>query len=339
MGYGKTSPEAIKNDEQRLSGGKWFKVPQGGCMVYLCPPWHEQGTRPYHEIKVHYNISDGPVLCLKTLNQPCPACEANADLYNRKDDKAAQDLSRDIYAKTMFFYNVLAPVQPQADQAQGINWLMPGKPLNEMEIKPYFVGIKLHKQFGQFYNFHGDIYDPENCNPIQLIKDQSGKDPKFASTFANVYPNKCRLHNDLLKLLDKMPDLSKEIPETSYDEIKRLVDLKLANWRAATGGSMMPNTTVSVPVDPVPNTVVIAPNPAQPDVQPIQPPGVVAPSSTVAETPPPAAVITMQQPEATGVPTELTPPPVSPPQVQAQAQEAVNPIDQLNAFEAQLRNQ
>jgi hypothetical protein len=155
------------------------------------------------------------------------------DLFNNKEDPAAQKISSEIYAKRYYIYQVIPGVGMR--NANGVSYgvFNPSNSIKEPKIEPYLVGIKLHKQLCSFYaSYSVNIFDPMNGHIVQLVKVATGSDPKYAATMANVCPTAMRLEDSLMKLLDGLHDLSKEVTPMSTEQVQTLIDAKLATFRA-----------------------------------------------------------------------------------------------------------
>lgn len=240
MAYGKTNLEAINDDLKKSSGdSRFFTVGEKGSKVFFCPPSNEKLRFPYQEILIHYNVAQEKILCLKQFGQPCPVCEANSELFNMKNDMVAQQLSKDIYAKKNYLYSVIPDIDVKmTSPSQGVIYYA-GK--EEPKVKLYLIGKKLHKLIGDFLGMNGDIFDPLSGNMILLSKMlNSGKDPKFAQTFASPHPAKCQLDPVLMNLMNNLPDLTKVYEPMPYANVKNYIDLKLAQFRASKTGGQVP---------------------------------------------------------------------------------------------------
>lgn len=240
MGYGKTDVNAVQENVKKLNGdGYWYSVPEKGDKVFLCPPWNEAQRIPYREVLIHYNVAMEKIACLKQYGQVCPICEANAELYAMKGDEGAQQLSKDLYAKKNYLYNVIGGLEMQPMGNVGVLHFMPKEQGAVAQIKPWCMGIKLHKMITNFFSINGDIFDPMAGNLIMLTKMNTSNDPKFASTFASAYGAKSRLDDNLLQLLNtNLIDLSLELKPEPYEKLKGMIDAKLASFRAAKAGKV-----------------------------------------------------------------------------------------------------
>ena len=255
MPYGKTSAEAIQKAADKLTGGKFYKVPQNGDYVFFCPPWAADQVSPFHEVKLHYGFGFEPIVC---AGQGCGVCAANTELFNMKEDKEAQALSAEIYAKAYYIYNLISKVTFLEHAGQC--WIMPQANV-QMKVEQFSASKALHGWILNCRAFNGDIFDPEAGNLVQLAKDKNSTDPKYARIVGTCHPKKARLHPTLMTLLDNLPDLTTIYEQKSLEEIQSIVNAKLATFRAA---KAQPRTVSTVPqFQPVPSV----PNAATPIAQ------------------------------------------------------------------------
>ncbi len=231
--YEKTDMAAIQADiakREKQGSSDSYKVPEKGDFVFLCPRAHGQPL-PYKEVLIHYNVDpNDKVFCLKNFGQACPICDANRDLYNMKSNPQAQVLSKDIYAKKSYYYNVIPSV--------GVDGVPPnciinykGAPDQGPAVKLWLMGVKLHGLISNFFAVNGDIFDPNAGNVLQLLKMNQSSDPKFAQTFANPIPHKARLNDQLMQLLNNMHNLGAQIKQEDPQRLKALIDAKMSLFR------------------------------------------------------------------------------------------------------------
>ena len=229
MGYGKTDQNAFAVNK------KFWKVPEGGAMVYFCPPWAEAERKPFREWTIHYGVTDHPIACFKQFGHAtCPICDANTELYSQKNNAAAQQLSKEIYGKKSYTYNLIADVKVVNSTTPGLGILtaeskvVDGQVV-EPEVKMYGVSPTLHKMIGSFFAFHGDIFNPEAGNAIMLAK--VGNKNEIARIQPTPHPMKVRLDEKLMKLLDTMHNLNNCYEAENIDGVRELLNVKLASVR------------------------------------------------------------------------------------------------------------
>jgi hypothetical protein len=236
MGYGKTDQNAFAVNK------KFFKVPEAGTTVFFCPPWNEKETKPFREWTVHYNVAEYPIACLKPFGQPCPMCAANDELYKQKENKAAQDLSKLIYAKKSYLYNLIPDVK-FAPKAPGslptdlevlvAETKVVDSVMVEPEVKMFAVSATLHKLIGTFFAFNGDIFDPTCGNAVMLQKVKTtGNKDEIARIQPTAWPKKAKLDPKALALLDKMHDLNAAYELPDLKVVQDLLNVKMASIRS-----------------------------------------------------------------------------------------------------------
>ncbi len=299
--YGQVSINEASNYVKNLDGSRLYKVPSTpeGEMVFFCPHWSSPATMlNFFKTVVHWQVDPNqtPLFCPREFNQPCPICEVNADLRSRKDDKMAQDLSKEIYAKANYFYNLIPNVRVQ-NGPNGSTIVFNGDP-STAKVTPFSCGINLHKLIEGFRGFYNNVYDPSNGNAVRLVKiAPPGQDTKFGKVSPTVHPTKSRLDDSLMQLMVSLPDLSKEASVKSYEELKSLIDIKLATFRQSRG-----SVSVMVPqLNPIPNTQTLSSQ--------------LPPNSQITQQPNPAVFIAPVQPQQ-----QVTA------QVQQQPTQAINPV-------------
>lgn len=332
MGYGQVTQEAVKQDSEKGQSSKWFK-PQDNkpTLMFVCPPWTENYNLPYLEVKVHYGLRQWAVPCAKMWGKHCPICAENDILYARKDDPAAQELSKDIYAKSQFIFNFLPDLKPM--QTPTGNLLTYGGDSKEgATVKPYMASPTLKNTIMGIYNFQGNIFDPMNAMPLMLQKTTLGK--SNAQINIQAYPVRFRLDDSLLALMQSLPDLTKMLEPENETEVAKLLDMKMASYRASRtnfNGTMAPVMTMPVPVQSV-ATPVVASVTAAPVATPM-------PVPTMAPLPPMPSMGMPPGPVTIGSETPATPAPVANP-VPTQPTPAPKPlvgVQSLDELEKQLR--
>ncbi len=317
MGYGKTDQNAFAVNK------KFFKVPEAGTTVFFCPPWNEQQTKPFKEWTVHYGLADYPIACFKQFGHPtCPICDANAELYKQKDNKAAQDLSKKIYAKKSYLYNLIPDVKFTAKapgslptdletlvaEAKVVDSVMV-----EPEVKMFAASATLHKLIGTFFAFNGDIFDPTCGNAVMLQKVKTtGNKDEIARIQPTAWPKKAKLDPKALALLDTMHDLDKayELPDPKV--VQDLINVALASIRATQVYTINNTPQQQNPQYQYPTQQV-----QQPVQTVVQGPTHVVHTSTTVPVPvqtvtPAVTVPTQQAPQSPPVVETVTTPPVVP---------------------------
>lgn len=287
MGYGKTDVNTLNVSTD------YFKVPNEGTQVFLCPPWNENEKAPYRKWVLHFGVLDQPVACLKEFGQECPMCAANKTLYEMKDNKVAQDISKKIYAKDYFIYNVI----PNIDLNKNGNVLFAKD--QDPAVKYWTCSFTLHKSICLLSGYFGDFFDPTNGNMILLTKVKSGADD-VGRIQPTAHPAKARLDEKLMALVNtKMHDLNTVYKPVSLDKINNALNVLLASVRSGVVYSVpQPQQQVPQTTQPVQNT-----QPAFSTPQAQQNTSTPVVNVTANTTPPTTTVVTAQLP--------LTPPQVN----------------------------
>lgn len=279
MGYGKTDQSVFATNK------RWYKVPDSGSMVFFCPP-REGERRPFKEIVLHRDVLDFPVACFKQFGHAtCPICDANNELFSQKTNVKAQELSKKIYGKKNYIYNIIPDVKLGVGDVISCDQKIVEGQLVDPEIKTFSVSKTVHDAIGALYAFNGDVFDPTNGNVILLSKIAVG-----GSTIARIqvtaHPKKIKLDEKLLALLNTMHDLNKVHEQSDINAVRDTLNVKMASVRATTVYSMPQNT------QQIPQQVQVAQTP--PWVQQPLPP--VTPTATTVPVPVQTTVVTTAVP-------------------------------------------
>lgn len=101
------------NDFQKVN---FWKPKVGQNKIRILPPWTKEGVHAgsfWREAAQHWNVSDenkAPILCpnkTPDLKLPCPICEFVAELKADKKNVQAQELAKELRAKTTWFFNIV----------------------------------------------------------------------------------------------------------------------------------------------------------------------------------------------------------------------------------------
>ena len=306
MGYGKTNMQQV-NSIMGSDGqdNHFYTVPDNGDRVFICPPI-EGSTLPFRNVKVHYGLQTGiGVACLKQFGSPCPACVANQELFNDgKKNPIAAELSSQIYAKDNFIYNVIGGLDLR--QASPTQWVAVYVGYQGSQsapvIKPWLTSPAIKGQFQTIFGLFGDIFDPMNGYLMMVSKMQAtpAKNGQMIRRVQiNAMPNKVQLDASLLALVNNIPDLNKELPPISVDQMKQLVDLKLSTYRSGMVSEMpQVNSTQTYSVAPQPAATMPAPTYTPPVNVPMTP-TFVAPVQAQVVQPTVVKIVEMPPPPST----------------------------------------
>lgn len=253
MSFGEVNVDLIGEEVKK----RWHSIKAEGEMIFVCPPWSDKLHRNFHEFEVHYKLGKGSIACLKQFGQVCPVCMANNELFGHKDDKVAQEISKDIYARRVYLYNIIPNVRQE-----GVNVL---STVPEPKVEILAAGVNLHNMLIGLFSKIGNYTHPQRATLLHLSK-QVGpqQDPKFGRPMAYPLGTAATLAPNLVKLLETgLYDLSQEIKPRSMDELKNLVDMKLAMWRSSRGGVGTNLNVAMPPMQVPPPSSMIFPGPVQ----------------------------------------------------------------------------
>lgn len=123
--------EKVKNQKARLeergkksssTSARWWRPTVGDNRVRVMPGWDAEGDfagQFWREVAQHWGVSDdqrGPILCpnkTPNLSGSCPVCDFVEQLKADKSDLRAQEIAKDIRAKTAFLLNVVDMDDPE----------------------------------------------------------------------------------------------------------------------------------------------------------------------------------------------------------------------------------
>jgi len=177
--------------EQRMNKGDrtpvtFWKPNAGSNSIRILPPWTQEGEHagaPWREAAQHWNVHEekkAPILCPKRtpdINEPCPICDFIDELRTRKDDIQAQQLAKDLRAKSAYFFNIVDlndPVYTVKDIAEA-KQARPDAELKleagDLKVQVYAAGPTIFNQIlGVIAENQVDITDPFTGHNITLKK-------------------------------------------------------------------------------------------------------------------------------------------------------------------------
>lgn len=189
--------------EQKLTkksggGAKFWRPRDGENRIRVLTGWATEGDfvgQFWREVAQHWGVSEsqsGPIVCPKEtpyLEGDCPICDFVEALKSKKGDLAAQELVKDLRAKTAYLLNVVDlkdPVYTANDVAE----YKKSRPENDV---PFAVGdtkVQVFAApstvFNQILNAckanQMDITDPMSGNDVSLTKMGKGLTTKYTLT-------------------------------------------------------------------------------------------------------------------------------------------------------------
>lgn len=197
--WNKVNDKAQQLEEKlnRKSGGgaKFWRPRDGENKLRILTGWADEGDfvgQFWREVAQHWNVSEsqaGPVLCPKEtphLEGDCPICDFVEALKGQKSDLSAQQLVKDLRAKTAYLLNIVDlkdPVYTAADVAE----YKKNRPDNDV---PFEVGDSKVQVFAapstvfnQILNIcktnQMDITDPVQGHDVSLTKLGKGLTTKY----------------------------------------------------------------------------------------------------------------------------------------------------------------
>lgn len=311
---------------------RFHRVPPTGENVFLCPRWSTEVVKPCHEVKVHYNIDKGGVICLQEYGQLCPICMANSELRNDKNNPFASELSKEIYAKTQVLWNLIAGVDVFMVGNQP-TIMSTGK--EEPKVEVYKMGKECFNVVKSFYSYYQNINDPNAGNVVILNRQPNAKEPKYAKIFPTINPAKAVLDPRLMALMSKLNNLQTYFTPEPAEKLKQLVDAKLAAYRASRSVASAPVAIPQMPQPPMPQMPQTRnPVPSVPNLVPVTytaglpatPPMTQGTNPFATISPSPMPVPQQQIPLVAQVPApQVVPQPTPVPQQQTYQQQTYQP--------------
>lgn len=239
----KAAKEANEAKEAALSnrGGSIKRFSWGNrkeVKLRFMPPWTNEGEYSgqfWCEVAQHWGVSEdskAPILCPNKTplmeGGDCPICEFVDELRARKDDPEAQELAKDLRAKTAYLFTVIDRSDPEYTAKDVAEWKQ-SRPDKEVPFEPgspklqvYAAPFTVYNAIINVYINGGDIVDLESGRDVTVSKSGSGIKTKY-----NVVPSFTESpagFDGEQKLLD-LPNTSFR---TSYADMKKALDEGIA---------------------------------------------------------------------------------------------------------------
>lgn len=199
------------------SGYRFWSVKNGRNVIRILPPWTDEGFHQgvfWREVAQHWGVTDnfrGPILCPKKTpgeggeQGECPICDFVDDLRLRKNDAAAQQLARDLRAKSSYLLNILDVEDPVYTAADVNDWRR-RRPEDEVpfaegdpKVQVYSASITIFNDIlSNIQENSLDITDLDNGHDIIVTRHYNAADklktrydvvPKVKSSKADVPPD------------------------------------------------------------------------------------------------------------------------------------------------------
>lgn len=235
----------------------WWKASAGENKLRLMPGWADEGEfagQFWREIAQHWNLSEEnkePVTCVRNtpgMSGDCPACEIVDQLRTMKNDVEAQELLKQIRAKTAYLLNVIDLKNP-VYTAQDVAEFKTKKPdadppfdVGDAKVQVYAAPATVFNAIlGIIQTNSIDITDLESGHDITITKKGAGLTTKYEVNIL-IKSSKCKHIEDTSKL----PDLSKAGKTIPAEKMVELLSSgPAANYnpsRALTAGSASVDT-------------------------------------------------------------------------------------------------
>ncbi len=196
---------------------KFLKLNAGANLLRICPPWTNEGQFAgdfYREVAQHWNYDEeqkAPLLCpnkTPDIKEACPICEFIDELRADKTNVEAQQLAKDLRAKTTWFLNVVNvkdPVYTAADVAEAKQ----AKPDAEPSFKAGDLKVQVFAPGPTIFNGilnviienKLDITNPETGHNITITKSGKGLNTDYSVT-PQIAPSKLEGFDHNTKLND-----------------------------------------------------------------------------------------------------------------------------------------
>ena len=176
----------------------FWKPKLGQNKVRILPPWTSEGPHAgafWREVAQHWNVSEdmkGPVLCpnkTPDIKDACPICEFITELKSDKKNVAAQELAKEIRAKTSWFLNLVdlsdsiytAADVAEAKQARPDEEV--GFAAGDLKVQVYAAGPTVFNNIVTIISENNlDITLPEKGHNLTITKSGKGLNTEYNVT-------------------------------------------------------------------------------------------------------------------------------------------------------------
>ena len=222
--------------EEKLSksGGaraKFWKPSPGMNRVRVMPGWAEEGDfsgQFWREVHQHWGVSEdqkGPILCPKNtphLEGKCPICDLVAELKANKSDPQAQEVAKDIRAKSAFLLNVVDMADSEYT-AQDVAEFKKARPGDDVPFEVGSVKVQVYAcpstVFNQILSViqvnEMDITDPDEGHDVTIKKSGKGLMTRYETNIV--------LKPSGAPSYEKLPPLDEVGYQMSYDDMMGLL--------------------------------------------------------------------------------------------------------------------
>lgn len=271
--------QAKQEVEERLSRGggmraQFWKPKNGENLIRVMPPWTNPTHDPelelspdlqfyedqfWRQVAQHWNVNPeeqrGPILCPKEtpgLEGDCPICEFVTELKSDKKNVQAQELAKEIRAKTAYLYNIV-DMNDSEYTAEDVAEFKKSRPGDDVPFQPGDTKVQIYAApatvhdaiLGMITGNKRDITRLDTGRAV-IIERHPNKDPK--KTRYSVTP-----HFDAseFELKSALPALHQQGFTMEYAKMLDLLqDGVGGDYLAALpegGGKVLPETTTEVP--------------------------------------------------------------------------------------------
>jgi len=194
MAY-KFNADAIAKDREKREGGSYLQLKEGDTDLYLCPPCREDDELPYLDLLIHWNVGQGPLMCLDAkrntiMTNPkfikaaksakraietkkgCPVCNeiTSKSLWDTDRDRAAK-----IYARSAFPWNTI-PIRHRTKASEPWTNLQPA-------LKPWTMPKTLWEAITDLIMERPDMIDPDAAVFIRVNRKGTGTKTQYNVSF------------------------------------------------------------------------------------------------------------------------------------------------------------
>lgn len=184
-----------KLNKKSGSSAKFWRPNAGDNRIRILPGWAEEGDYAgqfWREVAQHWGVSEeqaGPVVCPKQtpyLEGDCPICDFVEALKQDKGDVRAQELVKQLRAKTAYLLNVVDMKDPTYTAADVAEYKK-NRPEGDVPFQVGDTKVQVFAApatvFNQILNAiqvnQVDITDPKSGHDINIRKDGKGLTTKY----------------------------------------------------------------------------------------------------------------------------------------------------------------
>lgn len=170
---------------------KWWRPSHGDNNIRVLPAWTDEGPHAglfFREVAQHWGLSPdqkGPVVCKERtphLEGDCPVCDLVKTLRANKADAKAQQLAKDIRAKSAYLLSIVDRNDPEytaedvAKATASANGEEIGFEVGDLKVQVYAATLGVFNDIiSQLSTNKVDFTDAENGHDIVVKKTGSGQ--------------------------------------------------------------------------------------------------------------------------------------------------------------------